>query len=261
MANPQKENGYTAIANEIMEKLISAGLNGTELAIVFFILRKTYGFQKKQDEISITQFEKIIPCTRRSILKGLQVLKLVKIITLVKKGSSVHSSNLWAFNKDYDNWQLVKKITLVKKTARTSEKKRRQLVKKSIPTKETIQKKETKEILSATADEEYSFNSSIKKMIASKDRRMNIIAYYWTVKGIKFTNKQQYDAGLKRELRPSNLLTGYENERIKEVVAWLGNQDFKFTLETVHKYIDENLKKLDVKGLSEDDLINNILNK
>ena len=148
MANPQKENGYTAIANEIMEAIVSSGLNGTEFAIILFLLRKTYGWNKKQDEISLSQFLKYIPVTKPTLCKALSNLKLVKIIKLVKKGKSRLCSNLWQFNKNYDEWQLVKKSKLVKKKKRTSKDFETQLVKKPLHTKDNIQKKSYKRNIS-----------------------------------------------------------------------------------------------------------------
>jgi len=140
MATPQLENGHTRIANEILEKVISSGLNGTEISCLLFIWRKTYGYQKLQDEISLSQFCEAIPVSKQTICTSLYNLQLVKIITLVKKGSSKNCSNLWAFNKDYDKWQLVKKSKLVKFSPSTSQVLHSQLVKKTLHTKE-IQKK------------------------------------------------------------------------------------------------------------------------
>lgn len=143
MANPQKENGYTAVANEILEALIRSGLNGTEYGIVLLLLRKTYGFHKKEDEISLSQFLNYIPVTKPSLCKALKNLQLVKIIKLVKKGKSINSSNQYAFLKNYDEWQLVKKSKLVKKKKRTSKGLDNQLVNKPLHTKETSTKERT----------------------------------------------------------------------------------------------------------------------
>lgn len=147
MGNPQKENGYTAIANEILEALIRTGINGAEWAVVMFILRKTYGFQKKEDQISLTQFEKSLPFARPTICKALKVLQLVKIIELVEHGNSKISANRYRFNKNYEQWQLVSKSELVKDRKRNAEKKgatskdlEMQLVSKPLHTKETITK-------------------------------------------------------------------------------------------------------------------------
>lgn len=145
MANPQKENGFTAIANEILEALINAGLNGSEWAVVMLVLRKTYGFQKKEDEIALSQFTKNTPYTLPTICKALKVLQLVKVIKLVKVGKSKICSNLYTFNKNYEEWQLVRKAKLVKVRKSTSKDLEIQLVKKPLDTKETIQKKDTKE--------------------------------------------------------------------------------------------------------------------
>ena len=121
MASPQLENGHTRIANELLERIIASGLNGTELACIFFIIRKIYGFNKKEDEISLSQFLNAIPVSKETICTALHNLQLVKILRLVKKGTSKNSSNLWAFNKDYDTWQLVKKARLVKVSRPTSQ--------------------------------------------------------------------------------------------------------------------------------------------
>ena len=135
-ACPQKENGFTPIANEILEKLINAGLNGCELACALHIIRKTYGYNKKEDEISLTQFLQAIPRSRTSIINALKRLQLVKITILVKKGTSKKASNKWVFNKNYDSWQLVKKTVPVR---RTSTENCTQLVQKTVPTKDNIQ--------------------------------------------------------------------------------------------------------------------------
>ena len=153
-ANPQKENGFTAIANEIMEAIVSSGLNGTELAIILFLLRKTYGWNKKQDEISLSQFLNQIPVSKPTLCKGLKTLQLVKIVKLVKKGNSKICSNLWLFNKNYDEWQLVKKSKLVKKKKPTSKDFHTQLVKKPLHTKDNT-KENTKDMTEKDFEEFY----------------------------------------------------------------------------------------------------------
>ena len=38
MASPQKENGYTPIANEILEELVKIDLLGAEFRVLFFMV-------------------------------------------------------------------------------------------------------------------------------------------------------------------------------------------------------------------------------
>lgn len=137
MASPQKENGSTQIANEILEKLIASNLNGTEIAACLLIIRKTYGWNKTEDEISLNQFVLAIPATKPTLCTALRNLQLVKVIKLVKKGNSKKKANCWAFNKNYDEWQLVKKSKLVKKI-------NSQLVKKPLLTKDNKKQKKEK---------------------------------------------------------------------------------------------------------------------
>lgn len=101
MANPQKENGYTAIANEILEKLVNTSLLGSEFQVLFFIIRKTYGYQKKADIISLSQFQKGTGISRPTIVKTIKNLisrnMIVKIYLPEDKIS-------FSINKDYDSW-------------------------------------------------------------------------------------------------------------------------------------------------------------
>ena len=51
MANPQIENGYTAVANEILDNLYKFSLNGTELKVISCIFRYTFGLSVTESGI------------------------------------------------------------------------------------------------------------------------------------------------------------------------------------------------------------------
>jgi len=106
MANPQAENGHTKIANEILEQLVKTAILGSEFQIALFVIRKTYGYQKKEDRISLTQFEKWTGLSRATVNKGLKNLVLRNI--LVKTAIPTYK-----FNKDWESW-VVKPVKLVK---------------------------------------------------------------------------------------------------------------------------------------------------
>jgi phage replication O-like protein O len=147
----QIENGnYTRIVNKVIDELVKLPLLGAELAICLFVIRKTYGYQKTEDQISITQFEKGVERSRPTVVKALKNLQLVNILKLVKTGNSIKMANCWSFNKYYDTWKLVKIPKLVKQKMSTSKAKAFQLVKTPKHTKE-ITKENTKEILQADA--------------------------------------------------------------------------------------------------------------
>lgn len=71
MASPQIENGYTTIANEILDHLYKQPLNGTELKVVMCILRYTFGFRRKSHKLSasfIQYWAKMVFTMRRNWL-------------------------------------------------------------------------------------------------------------------------------------------------------------------------------------------------
>src|SRR3990167_701531 len=91
MANVQIEKGYTRIANEALEALVKVRLPPSEKDILFFIIRKTYGYGKKEDRISLTQFEKGTELSRPTVVRALSNLLTRKI--LVKAGLLVKSKH------------------------------------------------------------------------------------------------------------------------------------------------------------------------
>lgn len=117
MASPQKENGNTGISNELLERVLLFNFpSASPLKIWLFVARKTYGFQKKNDYISLTQFEKGTDLARPTISFWLEWL--VKSLLLVKGESSIKGT-VYAINKDYEAW-VVKPLELVKRKPPTS---------------------------------------------------------------------------------------------------------------------------------------------
>ena len=100
MANPQKEHGHTEIANEVLEKLCTAQLTGSEFRILFFIIRKTWGWRKKMDHISLNQIARGTGIGKRSVCRVLASLEGKKYIEKV----TIDYINMFGFNKDYEQW-------------------------------------------------------------------------------------------------------------------------------------------------------------
>lgn len=112
MANPQKENGYTPIANEILDALCRIRISGEARQVLDVILRKTYGFNKKEDRIALSQLCLGTGLKKSTICKAITKLIVMNLVT--KKGNDTGS--LYRFNKDFDTWKpLPKKVTLPKK--------------------------------------------------------------------------------------------------------------------------------------------------
>ena len=84
------------------------------------------------------------------------------------------------------------------------------------------------------------FLKELEKLNNPKRRDLQVIHLYWSYKGFNFSNGQKMSAALKRELRAAGLLKGYSNEEITRTMDYLrDNTEIKWTLETIHKYIDD----------------------
>jgi len=117
----QVENGnFTRIVNPLLDNLIKIPFKGCEIPVAIYLIRKTYGFNKTEDEISLSQFCKDLTRSKQTIVTALKNLQLVKIARLVRKGDSKKSSNVWAINKYYKTWELVSTVRLVKRKRGTS---------------------------------------------------------------------------------------------------------------------------------------------
>ena len=130
---------------------------------------------------------------------------------------------------------------------------RRQL----LPNKDTHIKDthRSKHILQANACE-------IPDLLKDKQKHIQIIGLYAKAKQVVWDNKSQQQSFIKRNLRPARDLAGYEFNKIVKTMKYLvDNADFKWTIETVGKFIDEDLTKLKKLTKSEDDIIKDILNK
>jgi phage replication O-like protein O len=99
--HPDLSNGYTKIANEIVEALARTYLTSYETRVLYAILRKTYGWEKKEDWISISQFVEITGLHRSHISRSLLLLSLRNIIT--KRGNKISFNKYWSQWKELPN--------------------------------------------------------------------------------------------------------------------------------------------------------------
>jgi phage replication O-like protein O len=101
MASPQKEDGYTALANEILEAMARTKLSPTQYRLLFVVWRYTYGFQRKETGLSLTFLANATGCDKRQIQRELKDLERRKIIF---QNTPKGSTRVIGFNKNYDQW-------------------------------------------------------------------------------------------------------------------------------------------------------------
>lgn len=111
MANVQIDSGeFTRIANILLEKAAQLHLNGTQYSIILTVWRFTYGFQRKEHDLSIAFITNATGITSRAIKKELKIL-IDRNILLITKENTNTKSRIMKFNKDYEAWMEGNKTT------------------------------------------------------------------------------------------------------------------------------------------------------
>jgi len=106
LAKPQIEDGHTQIANELMDAFCHSFPGGANAQILMAIIRKTYGWKKKEDAISLSQLEELTRLSRRMIIYGLQNLEAMRMIRIKRERGrgNINLINTIALEKNYDLW-------------------------------------------------------------------------------------------------------------------------------------------------------------
>ena len=94
--NPQLEDGFVKIANELVDVFCSHRLSGEEWQIIWSVFNKTYRWHRKDDWISLSQFVEMTGMQKSNISRALKKLLNKKII--------IKSDNKYMFNKYYKEW-------------------------------------------------------------------------------------------------------------------------------------------------------------
>ena len=121
MANPQIEEGYVRIATEIQDAFCRTRIPGEERQVLDVIIRKTYGWNKCEDAISLSQFAEMTGIVKTHIPRAIKGLIAKNMITVTKKGYGItkngySNTQVFKFNKNHEEWlPLPKKVTLPKK--------------------------------------------------------------------------------------------------------------------------------------------------
>ena len=104
MANPQKENGYTSISNELLEQIYRRRFSASQLKILLLVIRFTYGFNRKTAALSNTFIAAGTGIHEITVSKEVGALLRDNVLKLHKK-PSFHNSRIIGINKDYEGWR------------------------------------------------------------------------------------------------------------------------------------------------------------
>jgi phage replication O-like protein O len=133
---PQLEDGHTRIANELLEAIISFDFSKRQYKVVLFVLRKTYGWNKKADVMSLSQIMEGTGLDRANCSRTLAELGEMKVLLKQQQAAG----NLVELNKKYKQWVVLPNQQPVAKTATKVLPKRQFAVVEMATTKDTTKR-------------------------------------------------------------------------------------------------------------------------
>ena len=102
MADDKRES-YTKLFNPILDALIKKGFSGREYQVIFFVIRSTYGWNKKKFAMSKSFIAEGTGIDRRNV--GAVVKRLVDKNVLIDYGiDSKTRCKIYGLNKKYSQW-------------------------------------------------------------------------------------------------------------------------------------------------------------
>jgi len=101
VAHPELSNGYTKIANELLEAIFRYIPNPTWIRIALATIRITYGWHTKEKESNASSYAKLLHLSEEYIKSSLNEMEQAKIINIKWK---THQKFTISINKNYDKW-------------------------------------------------------------------------------------------------------------------------------------------------------------
>ncbi|MGG3943393.1 replication protein [Peribacillus psychrosaccharolyticus] len=226
MVNPQLKKGHTRIANEILEQVMKKALNGTQLRILLFIWRYTYGFQRKDNEFSLTFISEKIEASRSQVDRELKALIDSEIINVLGKGEK--GARILSFNKNYEEWG-------------QPESKR----KSSLPSNsETIPESEQKLKKKSEATLKYDESNSYFKMAVYFHQKVAAVA---KEAGVEHLTKKANLQSWADDFRKLIEIDGVTKKLAKDVMDWVVEDPFWRTNVLSAKKLREKFTDLAIK--------------
>ena len=121
MHGPQLEDGYTRIANEILEAIYQTKFNATQLKIILLIIRYTYGFNRKNHDLSLSFIEKATGISKRYVSSELNRLIENRVVIVYENHTNTQSRRI-GLNKNYTEWGIRSNLPQLKNPSTVEEK-------------------------------------------------------------------------------------------------------------------------------------------
>lgn len=105
---PEIDDGHTKIANELLDAVIGHDFSKRQLKILLLIMRKTYGWNKSEDDIARSQITEATGLANPHVTTALQELQAANVL-IITQGKY---AKRYKINKYYDQWRVTNLVTI-----------------------------------------------------------------------------------------------------------------------------------------------------
>jgi phage replication O-like protein O len=105
---PEIDDGHTKIANELLDAIIGHDFSKRQLKILLLIMRKTYGWNKSEDDISRSQITESTGLANPHVTTALQELQAANVV-IISQGKY---AKRYKINKYYSQWRVTNLVTI-----------------------------------------------------------------------------------------------------------------------------------------------------
>lgn len=172
------KGSYTRIHNAILEQLAYHDFTSREYACILYLLRMTYGFSRKDCQLSNGDFADATNLERTAIIKTLR--RLVERSVFIKIDGDPYHAATWSFNKYVEQWDTQTSV------------------------KTTTSRDDTGSQIDTTTSSRFDTSSSSQNDTSASDETTT--SYLWTKESIKENSK---DNSKERENTPAPNQNGY----------------------------------------------------
>lgn len=236
---------HTQIPNEYLDNYM-AELSGAEWKCLSYLARRTFGFQKRADKISISQFQngmkdkngkqldKGTGLSNRVVIASLKKLEKIGLITSTKK------NGILGYYKVNINITYDEKSPVTKSHRGCDEK-------SQVPmTKSHIQKKGNKVIkrkiveTSVSVEKPFFLDEYIETMKQSKLAHVRLIGWYFKKAKSNFPDEKTISKEIARWSKDATFIVPYGNDKIIKTYEFVKTKfPNDWNLGTIRKYISQ----------------------
>lgn len=105
-----KKESYTKLFNPILEEICKRDFTASELTIIYFVIRYTYGFTRKKHQFSVGYIQKGTGLSTVTIKRTINNL-IDKNVLILYEPAIGRKPRVLGLNKHYSEWLVVSRVT------------------------------------------------------------------------------------------------------------------------------------------------------